>query len=133
MGRHEGACEPFVLDVTDAVKPQAVNRIAVRVLNPTNKPIDGIRLSETAHTAKSADAWAPGRGGNWGGITDSVELIVAPAVRVEDLFVRPDPKTGSIRVQANLRNAGKQAVAGSDRADAFRRPPAAKPWTSLRA
>ena len=54
----------------------------------------------------------PGRGVNWGGITDSVELIVAPAVRVEDLFVRPDPKTGRIRVQANLRNAGGQAVAG---------------------
>ena len=108
VGRHEGACEPFVLDVTDAVKPQAVNRIAVRVLNPTNQPIDGIKLSETAHTAKSAEAWVPGRGPNWGGITDSVELIVAPAVRVEDLFVRPDPKTGIIRVQANLRNAGKQ-------------------------
>ena len=112
VGRHEGACEPFVLDVTDAVKPQAVNHLAVRVLNPTNEPIDGITLAETAHTAKSPGPWLPGRGANWGGITDSVELIVAPAVRVEDLFVRPDPKTGRIRVQANLRNAGKQAVAG---------------------
>ena len=44
VGRHEGACEPFVLDVTEAVKPQAVNRLAVRVLNPTNEPIDGIKL-----------------------------------------------------------------------------------------
>ena len=33
-------------------------------------------------------------------------------MRVEDLFVRPDPKTGVIRVRANLRNAGKQAVSG---------------------
>jgi hypothetical protein len=112
VGRHEGACEPFVLDVTDAARPQAVNRLAVRVLNPTNAPIDGIKLSETAHTAKSPEGWAPGRGANWGGITDSVEWIVAPAVRVEDLFVRPDPATGRIQVQANLRNAGKQAVAG---------------------
>ena len=111
VGRHEGACEPFVLDVTDAVQPRKVNRLAVRVLNPTAVPIDGITLSETAHTAKSPDAWMPGRGVNWGGITDSVELIVAPAVRVEDLFVRPDPRTGCIRVQANLRNAGGPAVA----------------------
>jgi hypothetical protein len=111
VGRHEGACEPFVLDVTDAIKPQSVNRLAVRVLNPTNEPIDGIKLQETAHTAKTVP-WTTGRGGNWGGIVDSVELIVAPAVRVEDLFVRPDPKTGQIRVQANLRNAGKQAVPG---------------------
>jgi len=35
----------------------------------------------------------------------SVELLVAPAVRVEDLLVQPDPKTGGIGVQANLRNA----------------------------
>ena len=112
VGRHEGACEPFVLDVTDAVKPQAVNHLAVRVLNPTSVPIDGITLAETAHTAKSPGSWLPGRGANWGGITDSVQWIVAPAVRVEDLFVRPDPKSGRIRVQANLRNAGKQAVAG---------------------
>lgn len=110
VGQHEAACEPFVLDVTDAIKPGVVNKVAVRVLNATNEPIDGIKLSETAHTAKTGP-WAPGRGGNWGGITDSVQLIVAPAVRVEDLFVRADPKTGQIRVQTNLRNAGQKAVA----------------------
>ena len=112
VGRHEGACEPFVLDVTEVVKPQAVNRLAVRVLNPTNEPIDGIRLQDTAHTVKKAP-WTPGTMSNFGGITDSVELIAAPAVRVEDLFVRPDPKTGTIRVHSNLRNAGKQAVPGN--------------------
>ena len=59
VGQHEGACEPFLFDVTDALKPGAVNRIAVRVLNPTNEPIDGIRLQETAHTAKTAPwTWA---------------------------------------------------------------------------
>ncbi|MCY2990700.1 MAG: glycoside hydrolase family 2 [Planctomycetota bacterium] len=110
VGQHEGACEPFVLDVTDAVKPGVANRLAVRVLNPTNEPIDGIRLQETAHTAKTVP-WTPGRGGDWGGLCDSVEFIVAPAVRVEDVFVRADPKTGVIRVQANVRNAGQQAVA----------------------
>ena len=77
VGQHEGACEPFVLDVTDAVKPGVANRLAVRVLNPTNEPIDGIRLQETAHTAKTVP-WRPGRGGNWGGLCDSVEFIVVP-------------------------------------------------------
>ncbi len=112
LGQHEGACEPFVFDATDAVKPGVINHLAVRVLNPTKEPIDGIKLSETAHTAKSPEAWQAGRGANWGGITDSVELIVAPAVRVEDLFLRPDPKTGMIRVKINLRNAGKETVLG---------------------
>ncbi len=32
---------------------------------------------------------------------------MTPAARVEDLFVRPDGKTGEIRIQANLRNAMK--------------------------
>ena len=109
VGQHEGACEPFVLDVTNAIKPKAKNVIAVRVLNPTNESIDGIKLSETAHTAKTLP-WVPGRIGNWGGIVDSVELMVVPVVRVEDLCVSPDWKTGKIRVRANLRNAGQKPI-----------------------
>lgn len=109
VGQHEGACEPFVLDVTDAIKPESSNRIAVRVLNPTNELIDGIKLSETPHTAKTLP-WVPGRIGNWGGIVDSVELLVVPAARVEDLCVYPDWKTGKIRIHANLRNAGQEPV-----------------------
>ena len=100
VGRHEGACEPFVLDVTDAIRPQAVNRLAVRVLNPTDAPIDGIRLPETAHTAKSPGAWRPGLGDNWGGLADSVELIVVARrprrgpLRPPRSQDRPDPRTG---------------------------------------
>ncbi len=109
VGQHEGACEPFVVDVTDAIKPQSQNKLAVRVLNPTNELIDGIKLSETPHTAKTLP-WVPGRIGNWGGIVDSVDLLVVPAARVEDLCVVPDWKTGKIRVNANLRNAGQKTV-----------------------
>ncbi|MBN2292742.1 MAG: hypothetical protein JXM70_09975, partial [Pirellulales bacterium] len=103
--------EPFVLDVTETIKPQTVNRLAVRVLNPTNEPIDGFRLPETTMWAKGIPC-QPGLALNYGGIIDDVELLVAPAVRIEDLFVRPDPKTGRIRVQANVRNAGKEPVKG---------------------
>jgi hypothetical protein len=110
VGRHEGAQEPFVLDVTDAVKPQTRNRIAVRVLNPVNEPIDGIGLQDSVHSGKGYPIGGSGVTLNWGGIMDTVELIVAPMVRVENLFVRPNPKTGKIRVQANIRNAGKQTV-----------------------
>ncbi|MBV5332404.1 glycoside hydrolase family 2, partial [bacterium] len=34
VGGHEGGETPFVLDVTDAVKPGGKNRLTVRVLNP---------------------------------------------------------------------------------------------------
>lgn len=40
---------PFVFDVTDLVRPNGTNRLAVRVLNPTHQPIDGIVLNETPH------------------------------------------------------------------------------------
>ena len=48
VGEHEGGETPFVLDVTGAVKPDEANRLAVRVLNPTHEPIDGIVLDEDA-------------------------------------------------------------------------------------
>ena len=110
IGEHEGAESPFVFDVTHTVKPGRTNRLAVRVLNPTNEPIDGIVLKQTPHRNKAIPYWA-GASWNHGGIVDSVELLVVPAVRVTDLFVRPDWKTGNIRVQATIHNAG-EAVRG---------------------
>ena len=111
VGQHEGGEDPFVFDITDAVKNGVANVLAVRVLNPTHDPIDGITRAETPHRNMTYPPTA-GCGYNDGGLIDSVELLLAPTVRVEDLFVRPDPKTGKIRIQVNLRNAGKTAVAG---------------------
>ena len=112
VGGHEGGESPFTLDVTEAVKPGVPNLLAVRVLNPTHEPIDGIVLNETPHRNKALP-YRSGSAWDQGGIIDSVELLVVPAVRVEDLFVRPDWKTGAIRVEANLRNAGPQPVQAS--------------------
>jgi hypothetical protein len=111
VGHHEGGEEMFVLDVTNAVKAGAVNRLAVRVLNPTNEAIDGMSLGDTPHRNRSVPL-AVGNGYNGGGIVDSVELLVTPATRVENLLVRPDCKTGEIHVQANVRNALQQPVTG---------------------
>ncbi len=110
-GQHEGTGEPFVLDVTEAIKPQADNLMAVRVLNPRHEAIDGITLGQSTVWARGIPC-SPGLALNYGGLIDSVELLIAPAVRVEDLYVRPDPATGKIRIQANLRNAGPKAVTG---------------------
>lgn len=109
VGSHEGAQLPFVFDVTQAVKPNESNRLAVRILNPTHEPIDGTVLNETPHGSKALPS-SPGAMWNQGGIGDSVELLLAPAVRVEDLFARPDWKTGDIRIQANLRNASTNGI-----------------------
>ncbi len=111
VGSHEGGESPFVFDVTGVVKPGETNRLAVRVLNPTHEPIDGIVLNEIPHRNKALP-YKSGSAWNQGGIWDSVELLIVPAVRIEDLFVRPDWKTGQIRVKVNLRNAGANAVKG---------------------
>ena len=109
VGSHEGTGAPFVVDVTSAIKPQCKNQLCVRVLNPTNKSIDGYVLNQTTVWARGIPC-KPGLALNYGGLLDSVELIVAPAVRVEDVHLQPDWKTGEIRVQANLRNAGNQTA-----------------------
>ena len=111
VGEHEGGETPFVLDVTDAIRtgPKKKNLLAVRVLNPTHERIDGIVLAETPKQARRIP-YSAGGSYNHGGITGSVELLATPAVRVEDLFAHADPKTGVIKIQANLRNATKTAV-----------------------
>ena len=109
VGGHEGGETPFVLDITDAAKADAANLVAVRVLNPTNERIDGLTLAETPHRNKVIP-YSAGASYNHGGIVDSVELLLVPAVRVEDVFVRPDRSRGLIRVLTNLRNASTRRV-----------------------
>lgn len=103
VGGHQGGETPFVLDATKAIKPGAGNRLTVRVLNPSNERIDGILLVETPHRNKTVPL-SVGASHNYGGILESVELLLAPAVRVQDMFVRPDPKTGKIRIQVKIQN-----------------------------
>ncbi len=105
IGGHEGSETPFVLDATDAIKPQASNLLAVRVLKPGDTPIDGYVLKEIPHRNETLTGYTPGNSYDYGGIVESVELLLTPAVRIENLHVRPDWKTGNIRLYANIRNA----------------------------
>ncbi|MBI2503630.1 MAG: hypothetical protein HYW07_10415 [Candidatus Latescibacteria bacterium] len=101
VGGHEGGETPFVLDLTPALRPGAENLLALRVLNPVNEPIDGIVLDQTPHRNK----FVPHRTGgsyNYGGIMESVELLVVPAARVADLFVRAEPQSGIMRARLEL-------------------------------
>lgn len=111
VGHHEGGEDAFTLDVTEAVRPGAANRIAVRVLSPSDEPIDGITRQNTPQRGRGCK---PTIGSEYqcGGLVDSVELLVCPALRVEDLFVRPGCATGAIRIRVNIRNAGREPAAG---------------------
>ena len=109
LGEHEGGETPFLLDVTDALRPGRANLLAVRVLNPTHERIDGIVLNETPHRNKALP-YSAGSAWDQGGIIDSVELLAAPAVRIDDLWVRPDWKTGAVAVQAAVHSAAPAAA-----------------------
>jgi beta-galactosidase/beta-glucuronidase len=96
VGSHEGGEAPFTLDVTDVASGDTgTSRIlAVRVLNPTHERIDGIALAETPHRNKALP-YGAGSAWNQGGIIDSVEILLAPAIRIEDVFVRADAGIGT--------------------------------------
>lgn len=111
VGQHEGGESPFVLDVTDTIRQGAANLLAVRVINPTHTPIDGIVLGETAHRNKALP-YQSGSAWNQGGIIDSVELLLVPAARIDDVFVRPDCTTGKLRVQLQVFHAGAERGSG---------------------
>ncbi len=111
VGAHEGGETPFVCDVTEALRPGADNCLAVRVINPTHEPIDGIVLNETPHRNKEIP-YRAGASYDHGGLIGPVELVLAPAVYVADVFARPDLATGEVRVAVAVCNATGGPAAG---------------------
>ena len=111
VGGHEGGEGVFLLDVTDAIRANGNNRLAVRVLNPSNDPIDGLRLPIIPRRCKVIP-FSAGALYDDGGIVDSVELLITPPVRLEDLCVRPNWKNGDIVIQASVRNSGPASAKG---------------------
>jgi hypothetical protein len=109
VGGHEGGETPFTLDVTDAIKPNASNLIAVRLLNPSHDRIDGIVLNETPHRNKVIP-YSGGGSFDHGGLVDSVELLITPSQRIEEIFAEPDSKTGDVKIHATIFNAQTQAA-----------------------
>jgi hypothetical protein len=108
LGSHEGADTPFVLDATTFISPGQTNHLAVRVLNPTYDRIDGIVLDETPLLSWSL-SYSNAKGYPIGGILESVDLVLTPAIRIADLYVRPDWSTGKVRIRTTLLNTLKKA------------------------
>jgi hypothetical protein len=103
LGRHEGAETPFTLDATDALRPGEPNLLAVRVLNPTREPIEGIVLKETPHRNKGIP-FNVGGSYNHGGIMEPVEVLTTPAAYLTDLYVQPDFATGQVAIYWTVLN-----------------------------
>ncbi len=109
MGRYESGDVSFTIDVTDVIKTGEPNHLTVRVLNPTNEPIDGMTLKQIPRQARVIPYSAGGEY-NCGGITGSVELMMVPAVRIDDLFAWASSKSDVVEIEATIHNAGLSRV-----------------------
>ena len=116
VGSHEGGETPFALDVTEALQTGngLHNRLAIRVLNPTNERIEGVVLAETARRCKVIP-YSAGAAFDHGGVVGSVDLIHCPEVRIEDMAVVASAhsgRPGQVAVEVAVVNAGRMPRAG---------------------
>ena len=103
VGVHEGDGLPFELEATQFLLPERPNLLAVRVINPTREPIDGVVLAEVPHANKTvASEFRPGQGYNVGGIVGDVVVRVEPTARLLDVVVRAQWATGVISVDTTV-------------------------------
>ncbi len=108
IGEHVCRESAFTLDITDMIRHEQPNLLAVRIVSPSTEPVDGIVYSDTPtrwrQLTKRPEDIRAANGLVYGGIIDSVELIDAPAMRISDLFVRADPHTGLFNAELTICN-----------------------------
>ena len=112
VGSHEGSETPFELDITDNLKKGGKNLLVIRVLNPTYEPIEGIALKDTPSSLKHYP-FTSNAVYNSGGITGDVELLMVPAIRISDVYVVPDWKTGKAKIQTTILNTHSGEISSS--------------------
>jgi len=100
IGSYEGGETPFGFDVSEAVK-ESENVLAVRVVNPTERVIDGITLNGVPHRNKVINRQA-GSCLNHGGIWYGVTLECEPNITVADLTYETNPYTGELKTTVTV-------------------------------
>ncbi len=104
VGGHEGSEIPFEFDITGKINQEGNNLLVVRVLNPAYQPIEGIALKDTPSGGKQYP-YTSNALYNSGGLIGDVDLLMVPAVRLSDLSVVPDWKTGKVKIETTILNA----------------------------
>ncbi|MCJ7739588.1 MAG: beta galactosidase jelly roll domain-containing protein [Anaerolineae bacterium] len=99
IGVHRGGFDPFEFDVTDRLNRDGDNVLVARVDN----------WPKVNRVPNSLAGWW-----NYGGIYRSVRLLVMPAVRIADVFVRAEPgedaTAAPLAVEATIANDGDDSV-----------------------
>ncbi|MBN2582775.1 MAG: hypothetical protein JXL80_06870 [Planctomycetes bacterium] len=102
IGQHEGGYTAFEFDISGKFKV-GTNELVVRVIDPPRrKTIEGYR-SGAPLSHSDTPAWKAGWYWNFGGIWQSVKLVVCDPVYVEDVFVEPLPDKRTAKVHVTVR------------------------------
>ncbi|MCR5040856.1 MAG: hypothetical protein K6C36_02005 [Clostridia bacterium] len=109
LGENEGGEVPFFFDVTEKLKNGEENLLAVRVVNPTDRDIDGLNITNVPNRNKTVKKQA-GSSLNHGGIWYPVTLEALPAAYIEEVFFAGDPATGVLTATVSVRLAAPEDV-----------------------
>lgn len=112
VGEHHGHEMRFSFDITEALNEGGKNLLAVRTFEPraTGERLEGIVLHEIPNSCFGniqAHILGADKGFSLeciGGILGAVHLRSVPPTRVEELWVRPNAKTGELYVTVTVNN-----------------------------
>ncbi|MBZ2195545.1 glycoside hydrolase family 2 protein [Occultella gossypii] len=104
LGTHDGGELPFHFEVTHLVKRAEENLVAVRVVNPSDEPVDGLVIGEIPHRNKVPRGVRSGWQYNYGGIFRPVRLTSVPRLRITDLVASPRWPSGDLPVTVTVCN-----------------------------
>lgn len=107
VGKHIHSEEPFTFDITDALKC-GENLLACRVYGPVTDRIgpDGIAMDNTPNFAQIYSYYTviPKTG-----IYGNVSIQKKPLCAIDDLYINPDPKIGTVSLSLTLKNQRETA------------------------
>lgn len=109
VSEHEGAEGPFSVDITDKVHFDSKNLIAVRVVNPTDRDIDGLNIVNTPARNKAVVP-RPGATLNFGGLWYDVELLTLHAAYISDRYLTGDYDSGKISACVSIDSSEADCV-----------------------
>ncbi|MBE6551370.1 MAG: hypothetical protein E7665_04470 [Ruminococcaceae bacterium] len=113
IGEHRGHEKRFYFDITDALKGDGSDLLAVNCFEPraTGRPIEGIMLSDLPNACwANTQGFMAGAENSFclecvGGILGEVRLRSAGDITIEDVYIRPDHKSGDVKVKLEVINA----------------------------
>lgn len=104
VGGHHGEFNPWEVDITEFVSGNSKAVIAIRILSDIG-PNKYVGAGEIIKTATHAYGCQYSRFFDIkGGIWQSVEMRIAPAVRINEVFIDPDLERSSIKVRYSVIN-----------------------------